>query len=113
MNSQHVALLDLDVNNGKALETELASKHGMDKVFFYKCDVTSDDLHSAYDSVLKKFGYIDVVVNNAGILNDSPKAYEKMIAVNLVSNVRKDLRRKSKVICFHSKIKGQKHPHGN
>lgn len=59
-------------------------KHGADKVLFIKCDVTQD-LDSAFDEAMKQLGYIDVLINNAGIMNDAPHLYEKQIAVNVVS----------------------------
>lgn len=80
-----MAIIDVDVTNGTALEKELNNKYGSDKTKFYKCDVTSQDLHDVYDEIVKSYGYIDVVINNAGIMNDSPRLYEKEIAINLVS----------------------------
>lgn len=38
-----------------------------------------------YDNVVNDFGYIDVVVNCAGIMNDRPNAYVKEIEINVVS----------------------------
>ncbi|KAM3963418.1 LOW QUALITY PROTEIN: putative short-chain type dehydrogenase/reductase y4vI [Aphomia sociella] len=90
--AKHVAALDVDVNNGKALETELSAKHGSKKIKFYKCDVTTEDLHLVYDSILKEFGYIDVVVNCAGIMNDSPNMYQKEIAVNVTALITSSLK---------------------
>lgn len=83
--SQHVAILDVDVTNGKELEEKINNKYGPGTTKFYKCDVTSQDLADVYDEIIKSYGYIDVVVNNAGIMNDSPRLYEKQIAINLVS----------------------------
>ncbi|KAM3963437.1 L-fucose dehydrogenase-like [Aphomia sociella] len=83
--AKHVAALDVDVNSGKALETELSAKHGTKKIKFYKCDVTTEDLILTYDSIINEFEYIDVVVNCAGIMNDNQNTYQKEIAVNVVS----------------------------
>lgn len=82
-----MAILDVDVTNGTALERELNDKYGPDKVKFYKCDITSHDLDDAYNDITKVHGYIDVVINNAGIMNDSPRLYEKEIAINFVSTL--------------------------
>lgn len=82
---QHVSILDLDATKGIALEKELADKFGSHKIKFYKCDITTDQLIEVYDEILSKQGYIDVVLNCAGILNDHPNVWEKAIAVNLVS----------------------------
>ncbi|XP_052754508.1 15-hydroxyprostaglandin dehydrogenase [NAD(+)]-like [Galleria mellonella] len=43
--AKHVAALDVDVNSGKELEIELSSKYGANKVKFYKCDVTTEELN--------------------------------------------------------------------
>lgn len=80
-----MAALDIDTNNGKALEKELNNKYGDKKVKFHKCDITTNDLDVVYDSVVKEFGYIDIVVNCAGIMNDNPDVYLKEIEVNVVS----------------------------
>lgn len=81
---QHVVILDVDVVQGKALEKELNDKHGKNKAKFIECDITTQ-LQNAFDIAYKEYGYIDVVINNAGIMNDGPRVYEKEIAVNVVS----------------------------
>ncbi|XP_049866994.1 alcohol dehydrogenase 1-like [Pectinophora gossypiella] len=89
--AKHVAILDVDPK-GKTFEEELNAKYGANTVKFYKCDVTSNDLHEAYDDVIKSNGYIDIVVNCAGILNDGPNGYEKQIAVNLTALITSSLK---------------------
>lgn len=76
--------MDLDAKNGAAIEKELSEKYGSERVRFHKCDVTTEELMAAYDSILEQLGYIDVVLNCAGILNDHPKVYDKAIAINVV-----------------------------
>ncbi|KOB67737.1 putative alcohol dehydrogenase [Operophtera brumata] len=71
---EHVTALDVDVKSGESLQADLASKYGVNKVKFYKCDVTSSNLEDAYESILKEYGYIDIVVNCAGIMNDDRKS---------------------------------------
>lgn len=67
------------------LQNELNEKYGANKVRFIKGDVTNEDhLMGAFDAILKDYGYVDVVVNNAGIMNDSKEMYKKEIEVNLV-----------------------------
>lgn len=77
--------MDVNESEGKVLEKELNKKHGENKAKFLKCDITTSELDSAYEKVLSEFGYIDVVVNNAGIMNDRPNIFEKEIAINVVS----------------------------
>ncbi|CAG4908145.1 unnamed protein product [Colias eurytheme] len=89
---KHIAITDIDVTAGKQLEQELNSKYP-GRVSFIKCDVTSDDeLFAAYDQVLKQFGYIDLVINNAGLMNDSARVYKKSIEVNITALVTSTLK---------------------
>ncbi|XP_028030462.1 15-hydroxyprostaglandin dehydrogenase [NAD(+)]-like [Bombyx mandarina] len=83
--AKHIAALDVDSVNGKILEDELNNNYKGNKVKFYKCDVTSNDLETVYDNVIKEHKYIDVVVNCAGIMNDRPNVYLKEIAVNVTA----------------------------
>lgn len=55
----------------------------------YECDITNLDLvKEVIDDILKKFGHIDLLFNNAGILRDgsleSAKDFSEMVNVNLV-----------------------------
>ncbi|XP_052737557.1 15-hydroxyprostaglandin dehydrogenase [NAD(+)] [Bicyclus anynana] len=84
-NVKHVANLDVDVT-GVALQNNLNKKYGEKKVKYIKCDVSDDSqLFAAYDTVIKEHGYIDVVINNAGIMNDSKEKYKKEIEVNVTA----------------------------
>ncbi|XP_045445985.1 15-hydroxyprostaglandin dehydrogenase [NAD(+)]-like [Melitaea cinxia] len=89
--AKSVAVLDVNVDAGEALQKELNVKHGADKVLFIKCDVTQD-LDSAFDEAMKQLGYIDVLINNAGIMNDAPDIYEKQIAVNVTALIKGSLK---------------------
>ncbi|KAG6452918.1 15-hydroxyprostaglandin dehydrogenase [NAD(+)]-like isoform X1 [Manduca sexta] len=91
-NAKHVAALDVDVSNGQALEREMTAKYGPGKIKFYKCDVTTNDLEAAYESILNEYGYIDVVVNNAGIMNDRPNVYLKEITINVSALITSSLK---------------------
>ncbi|XP_038215315.1 15-hydroxyprostaglandin dehydrogenase [NAD(+)]-like [Zerene cesonia] len=89
---KHIAITDIDVNAGKQLEQDLNSKYP-GRVSFIKCDVTNDEeLFAAYDQVLKQYGYIDFVINNAGLMNDGPKVYKKEIEVNVAALVTSTLK---------------------
>ncbi|CAH0406626.1 unnamed protein product [Chilo suppressalis] len=89
--SKHIAILDVDEKGGKSLESDLVTNHGKGIVKFYKCDVTTDDLNAAFDNVVHNFGYIDGVINCAGIFNDSPNVYAKAIAVNVTALITSSL----------------------
>ncbi|XP_047021018.1 15-hydroxyprostaglandin dehydrogenase [NAD(+)]-like isoform X1 [Helicoverpa zea] len=86
--AKHVAALDVDIANGKALEDELNTKYGDNKVRFHKCDVTTNELDAVYDNVVNDFGYIDVVINCAGIMNDRPNVYLKEIDINVTALIK-------------------------
>lgn len=47
-----------------------------------------DRLLEAFQLVKDEVGYVDVVVNNAGILDDSPESFVKEININLVSTYK-------------------------
>lgn len=63
-----------------------------------RCDVTSiDDLHAARELALDRFGRVDVVMNNVGVVVSGPveeiplDAWERIIDVNLLGVVRSNL----------------------
>ncbi|XP_045445617.1 alcohol dehydrogenase 1-like [Melitaea cinxia] len=92
-NVKHVTNVDVDEVKGVALQNELNKKYGANKVTFIKGDVTNDDvLSKVYDTILKEQGQIDVVINNAGIMNDSLEKYKKSIEVNVTAVVTNTLK---------------------
>lgn len=79
------------VEKAKVLEKELSEKYDV-KVKGYQSDASDfDAAQKLVDDVLKDFGGVDVVVNNAGITRDnlllrmSLEDYENVIRVNLNS----------------------------
>nr|QLI61983.1 alcohol dehydrogenase 5 [Streltzoviella insularis]QLI62143.1 alcohol dehydrogenase 2 [Streltzoviella insularis] len=63
-------LLDINEVQGAEAVKTLTSKHGSGKAVFYKADVTSD-LDKIYNTVVGTYKNVDVLVNNAGILDDT------------------------------------------
>ncbi|XP_015929916.1 15-hydroxyprostaglandin dehydrogenase [NAD(+)] [Parasteatoda tepidariorum] len=54
-----------------------------ENIFFQKCDVTSfNDFKDAFDKTIERFGQINLVVNNAGIMNE--QEWKKTIEVNMI-----------------------------
>ncbi|XP_052737808.1 15-hydroxyprostaglandin dehydrogenase [NAD(+)]-like [Bicyclus anynana] len=91
-NVKHVAMLDVSEEAGTALQDELNSKYNNNKVTFIKCDVADkENLLKAYKVINDEIGYIDVVINNAGILDDSPDSYMTEININLASVITSSL----------------------
>lgn len=79
-----MAILDIAEDVGKAFAAELNKKYP-DKVIFVKCDVGDESsIAAAFEEVVAKFGRLDVVFNNAGIMSDAPHAWWKMCSVNVV-----------------------------
>lgn len=64
-----------------------------ENVFFVKCDVSDKtQIQQAYNEIQRKFGFVSVLINNAGVMTGKPltelsnEEIEKVIAVNLLSN---------------------------
>jgi Dehydrogenases with different specificities (related to short-chain alcohol dehydrogenases) len=61
-----VSFIDIDVANGEKLAAQLSGLG--QKVFFAKANVSSfEDLKSAFNQAVGKFGEVTGVVNNAGV----------------------------------------------
>jgi NAD(P)-dependent dehydrogenase (short-subunit alcohol dehydrogenase family) len=80
-----VALLDVNREDGSALELELGPP-----ARFYACDVSDRrDVRAAFDSVADELGFIDILINNAGISHvgtvetTSEAAFDRIYRVNV------------------------------
>ena len=90
-----VGLLDIDGGEAGAQALRLNEELGDGRAFGARCDVThSADAEAAVAQAVDAFGRIDVLVNNAGILLDTPlpgidmRAWERTLAVNLTGPLR-------------------------
>ncbi|MFF0085865.1 SDR family oxidoreductase [Streptomyces canus] len=88
-----VVVTDIDGDRAQAVVSELGGE-GVAAA----CDVTSlDDLQAVRDLALDRFGRVDLVMNNVGILAVGPvedipfEAWQRVIDVNLLSVVRSNL----------------------
>ncbi|XP_065919440.1 15-hydroxyprostaglandin dehydrogenase [NAD(+)]-like isoform X1 [Dysidea avara] len=78
-----VALLDIQEEAGQEACETLRKVYGKDRVTFYKCDVTSaENLRSVFEKTVAKFGKLDIVVNNAGVVEEIN--WRKAVDINLV-----------------------------
>ncbi|XP_026324878.1 15-hydroxyprostaglandin dehydrogenase [NAD(+)]-like [Hyposmocoma kahamanoa] len=77
-----VIILDINEKLGFEAVKALNSKFGSGKAVFIKCDVTTD-LERAYNEMVDKFKTIDVLFNNAGILNEG--LLKKTIDINVTA----------------------------
>ncbi|KAF4098142.1 15-hydroxyprostaglandin dehydrogenase [NAD(+)] [Onychostoma macrolepis] len=86
-NGSKVALIDVNKSVGDELKSTLDQEYGRDRTEFYTADVTSEeDFKGVVETIVKTFGRIDILCNNAGIMNE--KHWEKTIAINLGGVVR-------------------------
>ncbi|XP_072393932.1 15-hydroxyprostaglandin dehydrogenase [NAD(+)]-like isoform X2 [Diabrotica undecimpunctata] len=82
-NLKGVALVDLNASLGEKALQEIQSEFGKDKAIFLKADVTNiKQLDDAFKKTVEHYKSLDIVFNNAGILNDA--IWEKEISINVV-----------------------------
>ena len=78
-----MAICDINEKDGELLCKHLTGKYGRDKVIFCECDVTDyTQFEEAFNTIMETFGGLDIVINNAGVLND--RLWELEVDVNLV-----------------------------
>ncbi|KAM8835058.1 15-hydroxyprostaglandin dehydrogenase [NAD(+)]-like [Synchiropus picturatus] len=85
-NGANVVLLDVNEGAGKSLKETLDPQFGKDKSMFLSCNVESEEqVKAAFQKTIQKFGRIDILCNNAGILNEVE--WRKEISINVVGVV--------------------------
>ncbi|XP_070699756.1 15-hydroxyprostaglandin dehydrogenase [NAD(+)]-like [Pempheris klunzingeri] len=86
-NGAKVALLDMNETAGKTLMESLEKQYEREKILFLTCNVESEEqIKAAFQKTTETFGGIDILFNNAGILNET--TWEKTVSVNLVGVIR-------------------------
>ncbi|EFN88615.1 15-hydroxyprostaglandin dehydrogenase [NAD+] [Harpegnathos saltator] len=82
-----VAICDINTEEGEKLVETLTAKYGKDRVIFSQCDVTDyPQFEESFQTTIAEFGHIDIVVNNAGIMND--RFWELEVDINLNGVIR-------------------------
>ena len=68
-----------DIEDGSALAAEIAQAHGADAVASSSCDVSDEkSVATLVDETIKRFGQIDVLVNNAALYSKlTPRNYDE------------------------------------
>jgi NAD(P)-dependent dehydrogenase (short-subunit alcohol dehydrogenase family) len=84
-----------DVNDVRLAETQAALEGLGAKVLALRCDVTQEaHLVAARDAIMKQFGRVDIVVNNAGVAQSGPidetsmEDWQWIVDINLLGVVR-------------------------
>ncbi|VVC89716.1 unnamed protein product [Leptidea sinapis] len=92
--AKHVTILDIDADSGHKLEAELNEKYGENKINYILCDITNEkELFNAFNIAIEMYNStLDVVINNAAILDDSPDMYKKEIEINFTATVASTLK---------------------
>jgi len=66
-----VAMIGRTVSEGEQIAKEIVDAGG--EAFFYKCDVRSeDDIIGSVEEAVRRYGTIDILINNAGIVDIKP-----------------------------------------
>ncbi|XP_067665790.1 15-hydroxyprostaglandin dehydrogenase [NAD(+)]-like [Haliotis asinina] len=82
-----VCLADVKRDQGEATAKELQASSGVDNVFYVKCDVTNAaEFEGAFKAAVSRFGHVDVMCNNAGIMDE--RIWEKQVEINFTAVVR-------------------------
>ncbi|XP_071451819.1 uncharacterized protein [Hetaerina americana] len=82
-----VVLFDLSKEKGDAFQRQMEEEYEDGKVHFICGDVTKkEDFESAFSEAVNKYSRIDIMINNAGIMND--EHWEAEIDINLKALVR-------------------------
>ncbi|XP_012284688.1 15-hydroxyprostaglandin dehydrogenase [NAD(+)]-like isoform X2 [Orussus abietinus] len=77
-----VAILDTDKEAAKRAMNSVEKSYGEDKAIFIQVDVSNyEKMSEAFEEASKAMDGIDIVVNNAGILDE--RRWEREIAVNI------------------------------
>lgn len=90
----HVAVVDINPHTAQAAAAEIAARYGTETLALV-CDVSQEDaVHQTVQAVLERFGTIDVLVNNAGVLSlkkpftDYTRAdWGRIFGINLMGTV--------------------------
>ena len=90
----NVAIIDINLETAQAAADEIAARHSVETMAI-PCDVSKEEMvNEAVKAVLDRFGTIDVLVNNAGILSlkkpfvEYSKAdWDKIFGINFMGDV--------------------------
>lgn len=85
-----VLVWDLNAELGQRVVAEIAQIDGAQKAHFYRMDVTDrESVYAVGRDIVDKFGGVDILINNAGIVDGAPilSASDRMIERTMAVNV--------------------------
>ncbi|XP_046549856.1 15-hydroxyprostaglandin dehydrogenase [NAD(+)]-like [Haliotis rubra] len=88
-NGAKVLISDVNSEAGKATLKAFQDKYGENNVMFVRADVTSQaQMEAVFQQVRERFGGLDIMSNNAGIIGETREVWEKTVDVNLKGVIR-------------------------
>ncbi|XP_067652660.1 15-hydroxyprostaglandin dehydrogenase [NAD(+)]-like [Haliotis asinina] len=88
-NGAKVLISDVNAEAGEATLKAFQEKYGENNVMFVRADVTSQaQMEAVFQQVHERFGGLDIMSNNAGIVGEAREAWEKTVDVNLKGVIR-------------------------
>ncbi|XP_031348813.1 15-hydroxyprostaglandin dehydrogenase [NAD(+)]-like isoform X1 [Photinus pyralis] len=77
-----ISVVDFNESAGQKVVEDVNKEYGANTAIFVKVDVgNAAEFRGAFEATIKKFNNLDIVINNAGILNEID--WEKMIKTNV------------------------------
>ncbi|XP_011496897.1 PREDICTED: 15-hydroxyprostaglandin dehydrogenase [NAD(+)]-like [Ceratosolen solmsi marchali] len=77
-----ICIIDVDEVAGGRIVVSTEKSHGAGKVIFIRADVSRySEIVAAFEEAMSRMGGVDIVVNNAGIIDE--RRWEREIAVNM------------------------------
>ncbi|KAJ8923438.1 hypothetical protein NQ315_001997 [Exocentrus adspersus] len=77
-----ITLADINEKFRETALSQIKEEFGDDKAIFVKTDTTNiKEFEEAFKKTIEAFGHLDILINNAGILNDA--IWEKEVAINV------------------------------
>ncbi|KPJ15602.1 15-hydroxyprostaglandin dehydrogenase [NAD+] [Papilio machaon] len=80
--AKKVAVVDIDENTGQNFVAKLNETY-KNAAIFVKCDVSKEsEIENCFKTVVKEFGRVDVLINNAGIMSDLETTWRLATDIN-------------------------------
>ncbi|XP_060881136.1 15-hydroxyprostaglandin dehydrogenase [NAD(+)]-like [Metopolophium dirhodum] len=90
LNRVKVLLCDVNVDECQAIAHQFLNEFQNINIFSTKCDVTNkDEFENAFKTCIKHFGRLDIVINNAGVFDNSiERKWSATVKINYGGVVR-------------------------